>query len=104
MRTIANRYERDPKARIACIKRFGPVCMICKMDLAEIYGPIASGLVHVHHLVPLSKIKRAYEVDPIKDLIPVCPNCHTVIHYRSSTPRSPEEVGTMIELAKAKRG
>jgi hypothetical protein len=32
-----------------------------------------------------------YEVDPVKDLRPVCPNCHAMIHRRSP-PLSIEEI------------
>jgi predicted HNH restriction endonuclease len=34
----------------------------------------------VHHLRPISEIAEEYEVDPVKDLRPVCPNCHAMIH------------------------
>lgn len=35
----------------------------------------------MHHLRPLSDgIER--ETDPAKDLVPVCPNCHALIHSK----------------------
>ena len=37
-------------------------------------------MIHVHHIVPVSEIGEEYVVDPVKDLIPVCPNCHMVLH------------------------
>jgi 5-methylcytosine-specific restriction protein A len=52
------------------------------MAFAEVYGPEVESLIHVHHLVPLSTVGQQYEVDPIRDLRPVCPNCHAVIHSR----------------------
>ena len=36
-------------------------------------------------LIPVNQISdigKEYEVDPIKDLIPVCPNCHAMIHSK----------------------
>jgi hypothetical protein len=48
------------------------------------YGPKAEGFIHVHHLRMLSEIGKNYRIDPIKDLRPVCPNCHSVIHLESS--------------------
>lgn len=90
-----NRYERDASARAACIKHFGPWCQICGVDLSTVYGPIAAGLVHVHHLRPLSQIAGEYEVRPEQDLIPVCPNCHAVVH-RHDPPLAPDEVRAMI--------
>lgn len=40
------------------------------------------GFIHVHHINQISDIGKEYEVDPIKDLIPVCPNCHAMIHSK----------------------
>jgi len=81
-RVFVNAYERNPRARAACIAHYRPVCMVCECDFGAMYGEIAEGFVHVHHLKPLSEIGEEYVVDPIKDLRPVCPNCHAVIHLR----------------------
>lgn len=86
-----NRYERDPKARRACIEHFGLSCQICHTNFAQAYPGIGEGFIHVHHLVPLSSIGRSYQVDPIRDLVPVCPNCHAMLHRRDP-PYSPDEV------------
>jgi len=77
---LTNRYERNVEARRACIKHYGAKCFICKFDFEKVYGSVAKGFIHVHHRVPLSEIRSNYQVDPIKDLVPVCPNCHAVIH------------------------
>lgn len=77
---IVNQYERNPEARRQCIKARGCYCHVCGLDFAEKYGEIGEGFIHVHHLVPLSSIGKDYVVDPIKDLIPVCPNCHAMLH------------------------
>ncbi len=78
-----NRYERDPKARAACIAYHGAVCQVCDLIFVDRYGDIGAGFIHVHHLVPLSEIHAAYEVDPVEDLRPVCPNCHAMLHKRT---------------------
>ena len=59
----------------------------------------AAGLIHVHHCKPLSEIQEGYEVDPIKHLIPICPNCHAVIHRRKP-PYTIEEVKGFLKKAK----
>ncbi len=79
---IVNAYERDPKARAACLSKFGCKCSICGVLLEERYGPVATGFIHVHHLSPLALAKRNHRVIPKKDLRPVCPNCHAIIHLR----------------------
>lgn len=94
-RILVNAVERDPRARRACIAHFGPACVVCGMNFAAHYGPRAAGLIHVHHLAPLASLATAREVDPIRDLRPVCPNCHAVIH-RQDPPYTPEEVAHML--------
>jgi hypothetical protein len=79
---LVNRYERDPRARAACIDAHGSNCSICGMDFGTMYGPEAEGYIHVHHLRPLSEIAEEYEIDPVADLRPVCPNCHAILHRR----------------------
>ena len=37
----------------------------------------------MHHLIPISNGKR---VSTIKDLVPVCSNCHRMIHRNWSKP------------------
>ena len=80
-----NSYERDPKAKKICkdyyMKRDGHiVCQICGFDFGAVYGIEYANKIHIHHRKPISEIGEQYEIDPIHDLIPVCPNCHLVLH------------------------
>ncbi len=75
-----NKYERDLNARKECIRLKGTSCTICLVNLEDVYGELAKGFVHIHHIVPLSELGAEYKVDPEKDLIPVCPNCHAMLH------------------------
>lgn len=75
-----NTYERNAEARTKCIKHHGYACAVCSFDFKKFYGAIGENYIHVHHVVPLSEIKKEYELNPVKDLIPVCPNCHAIIH------------------------
>lgn len=78
-----NAYERNQKAKSVCIKHFGRKCAVCGFKMAELYGPVGENVIHVHHLRELASVGKEYEVDPIKDLRPVCPNCHSVLHTES---------------------
>lgn len=80
-----NSYERNPIARQVCIEHHGIVCNICGFDFEMEYGKIGKGYIHVHHLKPISKIGEEYEIDPIDDLRPVCPNCHAMLHRTEDT-------------------
>ncbi|MBC8458909.1 MAG: HNH endonuclease [Deltaproteobacteria bacterium] len=75
-----NTYERNTNARTKCIEHHGYKCAICSFDFEAFYGAIGKNYIHVHHVVPLAEIGREYELNPIKDLVPVCPNCHAIIH------------------------
>jgi hypothetical protein len=86
-----SRFERDPKARNDCVKIFGTSCSVCSFDFGRVYGKLGDGFIHVHHLRPLSAVGVSHKVSPRKDLRPVCPNCHEMLHKRSP-PFSIEEL------------
>lgn len=93
-----NRYERDPKARAEAIKIHGSICSVCQFNFEEFYGELGAGFIHVHHVVPLSEIGGAYHVDPNRDLVPVCPNCHAMLHKRNP-PYSVRELEEIVQTA-----
>src|SRR6266545_3585014 len=86
-----NAYERSAEARTACIAYYGPVCRVCEVNFEERYGALGRGFIHVHHLVPLAQVGDEYELDPVRDLRPVCPNCHAMLH-RAAPPLSVEQL------------
>ena len=92
-----NAYERSAEAREKCIAHYGPTCVVCEFNFAEAYGEVGRGFIHVHHLRSLAEIDDEYEVDPVNDLRPVCPNCHAIIHRRKGhSPYSIEEVRSFL--------
>ena len=78
-----NSFERNPKARKQCIEKYGYNCAVCNFNFENKYGKIGKGFIHIHHIKPISEINQTYQIDPIKDLIPLCPNCHAMIHKRT---------------------
>ena len=85
----------NPKAHAACIERHGHSCAVCGFDFARVYGTLGEGFIHVHHVVPIGKIGERYQIDPMADLIPVCPNCHAMIH-RTEPPLTVEQLRNHI--------
>lgn len=85
---LVNAFERNPKARAACISYHGSTCTVCDLDFKERYGRIGAEFIHVHHVRRASELPDGYEIDPKRDLIPVCPNCHAMLHYRTVKPRT----------------
>jgi 5-methylcytosine-specific restriction protein A len=82
-RTVTvNIYERSSIARQKCIEEYGLNCVVCDMNFEEVYGEFGKGFIHVHHIVPLHEVGGSYKVDYKKDLVPVCPNCHAMLHRK----------------------
>ncbi len=90
-----NAFERNPWARKLCISYWGTTCIVCGFDFEKVYGEIGKGFIHVHHLIPLSHIGKSYQIDPIADLRPVCPNCHSMIHSQDP-PLTIDEIKELI--------
>lgn len=91
-----NIYERNPQARAQCIAHFSAICQICRLNFEKVYGKIGEGFIHVHHTAPISARGGEYLVNPLTDLVPLCPNCHAMIHRRDP----PYTVAELIELYK----
>lgn len=100
-KVTVNAYERNPFARARCIDAHGTLCAVCEIDFGKVYGSeFATNCIHVHHLRSLASIALSsngenYEIDPVEDLRPVCPNCHAVIH-KSDPSHSIDQVRAML--------
>jgi 5-methylcytosine-specific restriction enzyme A len=91
-----NAYERDARARKACLKHYGYDCCVCGMNFEAKYGTVGKEFIHVHHLKPLALLDEEYQLDPITDLQPVCPNCHAMLH-RGDTVLTIEELKSILK-------
>jgi|SRR5690606_16483920 len=90
-----NKYERSKKAREKCLEYHGYNCKVCNLLLEEKYGDLGYKYIHVHHLKKIADIGKEYIINPIKDLVPICPNCHSMIH-KSNPMISIEELKAKI--------
>ena len=91
-----NKYERNRFNRAACIEIHGGCCKACGFDFQDVYGELGEGFIHVHHITPVSDMGANYQVDPVNDLVPLCPNCHAMMHRRSP-PMSISELKVLID-------
>ncbi|WP_207648088.1 HNH endonuclease [Clostridium beijerinckii] len=102
---VVNAYERNREAREKCIEHYKRInngkikCEICEFEFSERYGEKFKEKIHIHHITELSEIGDEYIVDPINDLLPVCPNCHMILHSKRPA-HTPDEVKKYIEIAK----
>jgi 5-methylcytosine-specific restriction enzyme A len=97
---ISRRYERRPVNREICLSVRGRRCYCCNMDFGEVYGPSADGHIEVHHIVPASGMGAGYQINPVTELVPICSNCHSVVHLTNPA-TSVEDVKALV---KTKRG
>lgn len=88
---LSNRYERSRANRAAAIAVHGRSCAVCQFNFDDNYGDLARGYVEVHHLIPVSSMGAPRPVDPITELVPLCANCHRMVHRRWP-PYTPQEL------------
>lgn len=94
-RIEVNRYERNRLNRAICIEKRGTRCVVCGYSFGEVFGQIGEGFIHIHHTTPVSQIGEDYIIDPENDLVPVCANCHAMLH-RKDPPYSTDELKDKI--------
>lgn len=96
LRSVVHRRERNPRNRLLCLRVHGEKCAACGLEPKLMYGP-AGSIIEVHHLEPLALLAEPRPYDPRKDLVPLCPSCHSAVHTRRPVPIAIEELKTLIE-------
>jgi len=91
-------YERSKKLReyaIEYYKKNGEIiCDICCFNFKEFYGKLGEGFIEIHHLKPIfmfegEDLNKKIE-EALKNVVPVCSNCHRIIHRNRMQPVSIE--------------
>ena len=91
--------HRNPKLRQACLDKYGYQCQCCGMDFASVYGEeLGANFIEVHHLQMISTFDENRPEDYVENLVPLCSNCHSMIHHGKQGPLS------LRELREAYRG
>ena len=81
-------YERNPEDRRRALAKYGYTCQVCGLDFEQEYGEIGRQFIEVHHLYPVCNMGEDYQFDPLdpeRGLIPLCSNCHSMIHRGGTT-------------------
>lgn len=89
-------YERNPKLRKQAIAIHGDSCIACRFNFGEAYGEYAEGFIHIHHIVPVSEYEAPKSIDPEQDLVPLCANCHSVVHRRKKETLTIEQLKKLL--------
>ncbi len=75
-------------------KVHGTTCKVCEFNFGQFYGELGEGFIEMHHLYPISKGKR---VSSVHDLIPVCANCHRMLHKGGELMQTEELISILKE-------
>ncbi|MHC1747647.1 MAG: hypothetical protein AB9856_04555 [Cellulosilyticaceae bacterium] len=79
-----NKADKIESLKDACIRYYGAVCDVCGFDYGYTYGEEFEHLITVYplkdgYVLPKDAIYEMEDIDPQKDLIPLCSNCHKVL-------------------------
>lgn len=91
-------YERNPRLRKQALAIHGNSCLACGFNFGDTYGEHGEGFIHIHHVEPVSEFKHAKSIDPENDLIPLCANCHSMVHRKKDWTLSLEELKCLLKL------
>lgn len=97
---LVNAYEQDPVAKLCCIQAHGTLCKVCSLDLERIYGKLGATAIHVHFLPAIERLDERFVFDPVRDLLPICPTCHTMLHRGRDEALDVEDLKLIMEHAR----
>lgn len=93
----SNVYERDPRNRKLAILYHGITCKACGFNFFDVYGEHGKDFIEIHHIKPLHQLQgNGVHIDPKTDMIPLCANCHKMVHRRKDVTLSLDELKAMI--------
>ena len=67
--------------RIA-LEHHGTSCIACGFNFKDVYGDIGEGYIEIHHIKHsfLNDTETNTNTNAFTDLIPLCSNCHSMVH------------------------
>lgn len=97
-------YERSKSLREYAIRYYSKdrriLCAVCDFDFESVYGEHGVGFIEIHHTKPIfsyegddtqKKLKTA-----LKDVVPLCSNCHRMIHRKRDRMLTVDELREII--------
>lgn len=92
-----NRYERSIANRKKAIAIHGVRCLGCGFLFEEKYGEHGKNYIEIHHVQPLHTLEEPEVIDPATDLVPLCANCHRMVHRKYDNVLSVQELQEIID-------
>lgn len=96
-------YERSRRNRARALDLHGFACVVCGFDFNSAYGEDwADSFIEVHHVNSLAGT-GSVSTNPETDLVPVCSNCHSMLHRRRNHVLSVNDLRDRISKPETKR-
>lgn len=77
LRALAKDFWRNKLGRLRCL--------VCGFDFEQRYGVLGAEFIEMHHIKPLAS-RQGRRRTKVKDLTPLCSNCHRMVHYKRRIP------------------
>lgn len=90
-RTEIARRKRNRRLRDEVVRRKGCRCYVCDFDFEKNYGERGRRFIEIHHINLLSDSEGEREENP-DNLVPLCANCHRMIHRKRDQILTPEQL------------
>ena len=91
-----SKYERSKANRDKAVSIHGTKCFGCGFDFEKSYGKRGKGYIEIHHIKPLYEFETEVIIDPKTDLVPVCSNCHRMIHRKKGDVLTMEDLKQLV--------
>lgn len=93
-------YERSRKNRLAAIQFHGTKCKACSFNFNQRYTRLhAQDFIEIHHVRSVAQ-QKGRPVDPKTDLVPLCSNCHSMVHRQHGTILSVDKLQGLLRVKK----
>jgi len=91
--TVTKTRKRSAKLREYAFDYYNKLgeikCAICSFDFEEQYGDFGKNYIEFHHIKPVSVYEENGKITNLeearKNLIPLCSNCHKILHRNNIT-------------------
>lgn len=90
------KYERKTELRNEAIKIHGLTCKACGFNFEDYYGEVGKDFIEIHHIKPLHSYDEEIDIIPEYDLVPVCSNCHRMIHRKKDNILSIDQLKSIL--------
>ena len=92
---IHRSYERNRQNRARALLHHGNRCFGCGFSFNDAYtAEHANGHIEIHHIRPLAAGPQI--VNPYTDLVPLCANCHRMVHRYANNWLSLEQLRRLL--------